>query len=80
MGRLAQGDHSPAVLCQSIKPVPGQDGRIAQKMGCSAGVDKKDVNRRAEIVLRQSAHFHLQYIPRRGGASGFAPYIHAHGH
>jgi len=55
MGGLAQGERSPAVLYQSIKPVHCQDGRIVQIMGRSVGVDE-DVNRRADLALmRQPA-------------------------
>jgi hypothetical protein len=52
--RLAQGERSPAFLCQSMKPVHGQDGRIVQIMGRSAGMDEY-VNRKAEMALRQPA-------------------------
>jgi hypothetical protein len=54
-GGLVQGERSPAVLCQSIMLINSRDGRIAQSTGCSAGVDK-DVNRRAELALRQPAN------------------------
>jgi hypothetical protein len=53
-GGLAQGERSPMVLCQSIKPVHGQDGRIVRIMGRSADVDE-DVNRGVELALRQPA-------------------------
>jgi hypothetical protein len=46
---LAQGERSPAVLFQSIKPTHDQDGRIARITGKSAGVNE-DVNRRAEFA------------------------------
>jgi hypothetical protein len=56
-GGLAQGERSPAILCQLITPAPGQDGRIVQIMGRSAAVGE-DVNRRAELALRQPANRH----------------------
>ena len=56
LGGLAQGERSPAVLCQSTQVIPDQDGRIVQIIGSPAGVDG-DMNRRAALALRQPAGF-----------------------
>ena len=54
VSRLTQGEHSPAVLCQSIKPAQSEDGRIVQIISRSADADE-DLIRRAELALRQPA-------------------------
>jgi hypothetical protein len=61
-GGLAQGERSPAVLCQSIKPIHGEDGRIVQIMGRSAGVNE-DVNRRAGLALMRQPAGRMRSLP-----------------